>query len=195
MKPRVGVQAKHPTRPGTKPEPGPKSESKLKSKRKPKPEAKASKGGVILLVALYLPICILAMGMVLDLGLAFVVRETAQAACDLGALAGVQELDWDQLAGGHVVINVAAARQHAASITLSNLTPMVRKGLVTGPRISVVVINPVGGTDVAWTAEPAVRVEVYLVVRTFFLRWLPGLAGGIPVTVRAEARCVERTGW
>lgn len=147
------------------------------------------------MVALYLPICVLAMGMVLDLGIVFTVKQTAQAACDLGALAGVQELDWDELAGGSVVINAVAARQQAAGIALANLMPMVRKGLVTEPDISVAVSNPVGGTDGGGTGEPAVTVEASLTVRTFFLHWLPGLGGGIPITVRAEARCVERTEW
>lgn len=169
--------------------------AKAEAKDKAKAKAKAIKGGVTLLVALYLPVCILAMGMVFDLGLAFVVRQTAQAACDMGALAAVQELDWDQLAEGILVIDTVAARRQGADITFANLAPLVRKGLITEPVISIAVNNPVGGADDFGTEEPAVTVEASMTVRTFFLRWLPGLASGIPMTVRAEARCVERTRW
>lgn len=172
-----------------------KVKAKVKAEAEAEAKAKATKGGVSLLVALYLPICILAVGMVFDLGLAFVVRQTAQTACDMGALAAVQELDWDQLAEGIVVINTVAARQQAADVTFANLAPVVRKGLITEPVISIAVSNPAGGAGDTGTGEPAVMVEASMTVRTFFLRWLPGLTGGIPMTVRAEARCVERTRW
>ncbi|MBE3519147.1 MAG: Tad domain-containing protein [Firmicutes bacterium] len=196
-RPEVRVNAETKSKPRAKAEAKAEEKAKGKAKEKAKERAKerAMKGGVTLLVALYLPICILAMGMVFDLGLAFVVRQTAQAACDMGALAAVQELDWDKLAEGMVVINPAAARQQAADITFTNLAPLVRKGLVTEPVISATVSNPSGGAGGAGEGEPAVMVQASMTVRTFFLRWLPGLARGIPITVRAEARCVERTNW
>ncbi|MBE3519094.1 MAG: hypothetical protein IMW97_02195 [Firmicutes bacterium] len=135
------------------------------------------------------------MGMVFDLGLAFVVRQTAQTACDMGALVVVQELYWDHLADGIVVINTVAARQQAADVTFANLAPVVRKALITKPVISIAVSNPVGGTGDTGTGEPAVMVEASVTVGTFFLRWLPCLTGGIPMTVRAEPRRVKRTSW
>jgi len=155
---------------------------------------KNRQGGITLLVALYLPICVIAMGMVFDLGFAFTVRQTAQAACDLGALAGVQELDWDRLAEGAVALNVAAARRQAADITFVNLMSLVRKGLITEPEVTVIVGDRLVGEGLGGN-EPFVKVEASLTVKTFFLRWLPGLASGIPLTVQAEARCVQRTVW
>lgn len=150
-------------------------------------------GGVLVLVALFLPAFILVAGMVLDLGFAFTVREAAQAACDLGALAGVQELDWDSLARGVVVLNRDRARDQTLAACRDNLLPLVAKGLVSEPRISVTVTDRAAGYGEG--GEPAVAVEVSLTVRTFFTRRLPGLSSGIPIKVRAEARCVQRTRW
>jgi len=51
-----------------------------------------TRGGVLALVALFLPIAVLCVGLVMDLGTVFFVRKAVQPACDLGVLAGVQEL-------------------------------------------------------------------------------------------------------
>ena len=80
-----------------------------------------TRGGVLALVALFLPIAVLCVGMVVDLGTVFFVRKAAQAACDLGALAGVQELDWDLLAAGHVALRVDDVERIAAEVARENL--------------------------------------------------------------------------
>ena len=59
-----------------------------------------SRGGVAVLVALFLPVAVLCVGTVVDLGAVFFARKAVEASCDLGALPGVQELDWDRLAAG-----------------------------------------------------------------------------------------------
>ena len=44
---------------------------------------KETRGGVLALVALFLPIAVLCVGIVVDLGTVFFVRKAVQAACDL----------------------------------------------------------------------------------------------------------------
>ena len=42
------------------------------------------------MIVLFLPVAVLSIGMVADLGLLFVSRKLVQSACDLGALAGAR---------------------------------------------------------------------------------------------------------
>lgn len=108
--------------------------------------------GVLALVALFLPIAVLCVAMVVDLGTVFFVRKAVQAACDLGALAGVQELDWDQLAVGTVALRAGEAEAIAREITDHNLE--VVDWLMQDVRISATVHNP---PDLA---EPTVAIAL-----------------------------------
>jgi len=146
-----------------------------------------TRGGVLALVALFLPIAILCIGLVVDLGTVFFARKAVQAACDLGALAGVQELDWDLLAVGTVSLKAAEAEAVAEEITAHNLDGL--EALVRDVHVSAAVLNP---PDIA---EPTVAVTVTYSVRTLFLRTLPGLGDGFHDRRVAEASVVKRTEW
>jgi uncharacterized membrane protein len=146
-----------------------------------------ARGGVLALVALFLPIAVLCVGMVVDLGTVFVVRKAVQAACDLGALAGVQELDWDLLAAGTVSLREEEAEAFAKEVTADNLEPI--KTLVLDAHVSASVLNP------PTKAEPTVAVSVTYSVRMLFLRTLPGLGEGFRDRRVSEASVVKRTEW
>jgi hypothetical protein len=144
------------------------------------------KGAVIALVTLFLPVAVLSLGIVADLGVVFAARRLAQAACDLGALAGCQELDWDLLAQGTVLIDEDRGRARAIEYTRRNLESM--ENLFSEVSIAASVDN--SSKD-----APRVVVEAEVVVHTYFLRWIPGLHRGISLAVMSESSVVERTKW
>ncbi|MGE5578772.1 MAG: pilus assembly protein TadG-related protein [Bacillota bacterium] len=146
-----------------------------------------TRGGVLALVALFLPIAVLCVGMVVDLGTVFFVRKAVQAACDLGALAAVQELDWDLLALGTVSLRVGEAEAVAEEITGDNLEGI--EALVRDVQVSATALNPPA------EGEPTVAVTVTYSVRTPFLRTLPGLGEGFHDRRVSEASVVKRTEW
>ena len=145
------------------------------------------RGGVLALVALFLPVAVLVVGLVCDLGVVFCVRKIAQAACDLGALAGVQELDWDLLAEGTVAINETGAQSAAIGVAQENLANL--GGLAHVEAVYAVVSNPPA------CSEPNIVLTVTCRVRPTYLGWLPAFAEGIPLSIMAEASVVERTKW
>ena len=146
-----------------------------------------TRGGVLALVALFLPIAVLCVGTVVDLGTVFFVRKAVQAACDLGALAGVQELDWDLLALGTVAIRVGDAEAVAEDITDRNLEAV--DALVEGVELGAAVLNP------PTKAEPTVVVAVTYSVRMPFLRTVAGLGEGFRDRRVSEASVVKRAKW
>ena len=146
-----------------------------------------TRGGVLALVALFLPIAVLCAGMVVDLGTVFFVRKAVQAACDLGALAGVQELDWDLLALGTVALREGEAEAIAVEIADRNLEAV--GALTYDVKISATALNPPA------KAEPTVAVEVTYSVRLAFLKTVPGLGEGFDDRRASEASVVKRTEW
>lgn len=149
--------------------------------------AEETAGAVLALVALFLPIAIVCTGMVVDLGTVFFVRKAVQAACDLGALAGVQELDWDLLAVGEVVIRPDQGRTVSEEVTLRNLDAV--QGLLENLVIVSQVDNPPA------VDEPAVTVTALYTVRTPFLAMIRPLESGWRGRALAEASVVHRTKW
>ncbi len=146
-----------------------------------------TRGGVLALVALFLPIAVLCVGIVVDLGTVFFVRKAVQAACDLGSLAGVQELDWDLLAVGTIALREGEAEAVAKKIAGSNLETI--DSLVQGVEIGAAVLNP------PTKAEPTVVVAVTYSVRVPFLRTVAGLGEGFRDRRLSEASVVKRAKW
>jgi len=136
---------------------------------------------------LFLPVAVLCVGMVVDLGAVFFARKAVQAACDLGALAGVQELDWDRLAAGQVAIREEDGEDIAEAVTRQNLQNVT--GLVEILSVSCSVRNPPG------VAEPSLSVEVRFKVKTSFLGAAPGLLGSFEGRAFSQASVVRRTKW
>ncbi|QUL98389.1 MAG: Tad domain-containing protein [Candidatus Fermentithermobacillus carboniphilus] len=145
------------------------------------------RGGAVALIALFLPVAVLCVGMVLDLGLVLTARHCVQAACDLGALAGLQELDWDALARGDVVIVEDKGRQKAVEIAASNVEDVRR--ILSDVSFHAEVRN---GSS---TREPSISVEATFKVRTVFLRWLPGLENGVMLKTTSVASVLQRSKW
>ncbi len=145
------------------------------------------RGGVMVLVTLFLPVAVLLVGLVCDLGVVFCVRKIAQAACDLGALAGVQELDWDLLAEGVVAIDESSAQTVATGVAQENLGNL--GGLAHVETVCAMVSNPPA------SVEPRLVLTATCRIRPTYLSWLPGFEDGIPISIMAEASVVERTEW
>ncbi|HHY11492.1 MAG TPA: hypothetical protein GX529_02565 [Firmicutes bacterium] len=148
--------------------------------------ANSQRGGAIALVILFLPVAVLSIGIVADLGVLFSARRLVQAACDLGALAGCQELDWDLLAKGTVSIDENRGRAKAIEYVEKNLESM--ESMFQEVNLRATVSNMPN-------CEPAVTVQADVVVHTYFLRWVPGLGNGITITIISESSVVERTKW
>jgi len=145
------------------------------------------RGAVTALVVLFLPVALLCVGMVADLGLIFAARKCAQAACDLGALAGIQELDWEQLAQGLVFIDVEEGEKQALAVAWANMENV--RTFVENVTIAARVYN------LPDKPEPGMILEAAFTVRCHFLRWLPYFSDGLRITVRSEASVVERKKW
>jgi hypothetical protein len=144
-------------------------------------------GAVLALVAVFLPVAVLTVGMVLDLGIVYFAKRAVQGACDLGALAGVIELDWDALALGDVRIDPTMGQAKAVQVASENVYAL--GGVIREASISAHVLN---APD---REEPTVRVECCFKVRAHFLGFLPGLGEGISCSVSSEGSVVRRTKW
>lgn len=147
---------------------------------------KCEKGAVIALVILFLPMAVLSIGIVSDLGFLFAARRLVQGACDLGALAGCQELDWDLLAQGLVFINENEGQAAAIAIAQANLRNM--ESILQEVNLRAKVTN-------ALNQDPKVTVEANCRSQTHFLKWIPGLQQGIPFRIVSESSVVERKKW
>ncbi len=145
------------------------------------------KGGVLALVSLFLPIAVICVGIVVDLGIMFCARKAVQSACDLGALAGVQNLDWDSLADGVVLLDTAQGEGVAVQVALSNLDDS--GSLFHELSLCATASNPPS------KAEPCVTVSAQFIPNTQFLKWIPGFTKGVTMTWLSEAAVVERTEW
>jgi len=143
-------------------------------------------GAVILLVALFLPVFVLCIGMVTDIALVLTVRKCVQNACDLGTLAGCQELDWELLSEGIVALRENQAKTTAVEIAQANLDGM--QNLFQSLRLTAEVANVIDN-------EPTIGLGASCRVKTVFLKWLPGLENGVLIHVFAESSVVERTEW
>jgi uncharacterized membrane protein len=141
----------------------------------------------MVLVVLFLPIAILTTGLVVDLGIAACAKKAVQAACDLGALAGAQALDWDSLSEGIVLIDPTSAQAIATQIAVQNMQACM--ALLSEITVWSTVRNP------PLCQEPSVTVEAAYSPKAYFLRWIPGLYPGFHMTWVSEAAVVERTKW
>lgn len=155
-------------------------------------------GAVLVLVVLLLPLLVLAAGLVADLGMLFYARHLAYAAADLGALAGVQDVDLDRLAGGERWIKEGPARRDAEEWTRKNLEAnFPGKGAGRRAMVKVEVYNPAPGRHSRdgftgrMIGDPTVCVVVHLPLR---LQFLSVLVPEVELTVHADASVVEKRG-
>ncbi len=79
------------------------------------------RGSVVVLVLMLMPVLLLLSGLVLDMGTLFMARRSVYAAADMGALAGAEDLDLEQLAAGVRYLQPGPARRDAALWVRQNL--------------------------------------------------------------------------
>ncbi len=168
--------------------------------RTPRPAGRGSRlgderGATAALVALFLPCLVAAVALIIDAGALLVARAQMAAAADMGALAGVQDLDYDLLASdGRLLVLEEPARADAEAWVRGNLEGRAFIAPET-VSVAVTVCNP--GSGVAepvcpvtgrLLTDPTVCVLVRAEAR---LPFLPGL-GPVGVSVHADASVVGR---
>lgn len=146
-----------------------------------------SRGSIAATVAAALPVMVICIGLVVDMGVMFTARRCVQGACDLAALAGVQELDFDALARGEVKVDEERGISRALEFAHANLEKY--EALFTNPRITGVVKNP---PEVQY---PTLRLDARFTVKVRFLTILPSYKNGIEMQVISEAAVREREEW
>ncbi|MEW6031264.1 MAG: pilus assembly protein TadG-related protein [Bacillota bacterium] len=154
---------------------------------------RGERGAAGVLVVLFLPCLLASLGLAIDVGVLLLVRAEMRAAADMGALAGVQDLDFELLAEGRVVIRGPEAVRDAEAWVRENLTgrAFIEPGSVV---VSVSVRNldagaratcPVTGRELEHpTVCVLVRARVRPPVFTIF--------GPVEVEVHADASVVGR---
>lgn len=158
----------------------------------PSPES----GSILVMFLLFLPVLILFVGLVADLGLIFLSRNIAYHAADLGALAGAQDLDLARLSRGEVYIDEMRAVRDARSWTLSNLRSNFSSlDVDSRARVSADVYNASAGNPVTHRLsgrllrDPTVSVTVTVPVKLHFLSML---WSEVLISARADASVVKK---
>jgi len=146
-------------------------------------------GAAAALVVLFLPCLLAGAALVIDVGVLLATRAQMAAAADMGALAGVQDLDYELLAEGLVIIRADAAVSDAVSWVEANLTgrPFVDPG---STKVTVTVCNTeaeggAGRLACPVTGRPLEQPTVCVAVRASVR--LPFLPRSLPVSVRVHA--------
>ncbi|MDI3299489.1 MAG: pilus assembly protein [Bacillota bacterium] len=162
-------------------------------RRDDRPRGRGERGAVSAWFVLALPAFLLVLALVADVGRFFVLHSLAQSAADLGALAGVQELDLERLAEGERWLLVERAEAAAYAVTDAN----ARAVLPGDPyAIETLAVNADAGAprrhpwSGRWLRDPTVSVRIVVTARSFFL-------GGRKVSVRVQgdASVMERPGF
>jgi uncharacterized membrane protein len=148
-------------------------------------------GAVLVLVVAFLPVLVAAMALVVETGRLFVLARWAQAAADLGALAGAQEVDLEQLADGERYLDEERARLAADRITTDNLRDL--GGVVGSSRVQVYVINVAEGPTIhprtgRFIRDPTVSVWVEVSVPVHLVWW----THQVRLAAHADASVVEK---
>ena len=154
-------------------------------------------GAAVTWLVLWLPVLILLLGIVADVGRLYTLRSVAQTAADMGALAGVQELDLEALAEGTLWVNVDEAQREARNLALE----VAQKNLdrsVQSVKVESIAINatPLVPATHPWTGRrletATVSVTVDAVARTYFLSML---MPRVNLGARGDASVLERPGF
>ncbi|MDI3317462.1 MAG: pilus assembly protein [Bacillota bacterium] len=157
------------------------------------PRRRGERGAVSAWFVLALPAFLLVLALVADVGRFFVLHSLAQSAADLGALAGVQELDLERLAEGERRLRTWEAEAAARAVADAN----AREALA-GDRYDLesLAINADAGAPRRhpWSGrllrDPTVSVRIRVRAHSFFL------AGReVPIRVQGDASVMERPGF
>lgn len=148
-------------------------------------------GAVLVLVVAMIPVLVAVMALVVETGRLFVIARWAQAAADLGALAGAQEVDLERLADGERYVDEERARVAAERITRDNLRDL--GGVVGSSHVQVYVINVTGGPTThprtgRLIHDPTVSVWVEVSVPVHLVWWTQEAR----LAAHADASVVEK---
>jgi len=154
----------------------------------------SERGAALVITVLLLPVILLSLALVADVGLLLLARQRAQGAADIAALAASQEVQLPLLARGEVALDEASARARAAEYVTLNLTAAFPgMHLARDAIVEVHVYNPTPGQperDRVTGREilhPTVCVVIEFRVPMWFLR-VSG--GGVWIQVHADASVV-----
>ena len=144
-----------------------------------------------MLVVAFLPVLVAALALVVETGRLFVLARWVQAAADLGALAGGQEVDLERLAEGERYLDEERAKKEAERVTGDNLRDL--GGVVRSSHVQVYVINVVDGPTThprtgRLIRDPTVSVWVEVSVPVRLAWW----THEVRLTAHADASVVEK---
>jgi Flp pilus assembly protein TadG len=142
-------------------------------------------GQVLLMFALFLSVLLGALGMAIDLGMAFAERRTMQNAADAGALAGAKIVAQARTAGTSPIQSRVADIVHANAM---------RYGTITSIECTYVTDTGAGlgaCTGAIPAAATGVRVRVVEEHPTFFIKVLPGAPERVSTGARATAHVLK----
>jgi len=159
-------------------------------------------GAAATLVIIFLPVLLAGVALVIDAGALLTARAQMATAADMGALAAVQDLDYNLLAEGLIVILEEQAVSDAEAWIMANLSHQA----FIEPETVVVVVTVLntedrgdGGGETSpvnltcpITGRPVTQPTVCVLVRAVtHLPFLPSL-GRVTVEVHADASVVGR---
>lgn len=151
-------------------------------------------GAAATLVIVFLPVLLAGVALVIDAGALLTARAQMAAAADMGALAAVQDLDYDLLAEGSIVILEEEAVSDAEAWILANLS---HQAFIEPETVVAVVTvlnteNRPANLTCPITGRPVTQPTVCVLVRAVIhLPFLPSL-GLVTVEVHADASVVGR---
>jgi hypothetical protein len=111
-----------------------------------------------------LPLFLLILSFVMDVGWMSAARGHLQLAADFGALAGVQELDYDALASGICILNQVQAENVARQFAMDNLSRNLSDSQLRACTVVIRVANP--GHPETPDGYPRVIVNITLPAQT-----------------------------
>ncbi|HEY3316593.1 MAG TPA: pilus assembly protein TadG-related protein [Bacillota bacterium] len=154
----------------------------------------ATRGSVVVMIVLFLPIFLLLLGLVIDIGVLFVQRQGAYSAADMAVLAGAREIDLDRLARGERYLNPAEAESATRTYFASNLAASLGSE-ASEATATVRVFNPPPGSPARdpvtgrLLADPTVCLSAVVPARLYFLAFITTSA---PLRIHADASLLER---
>jgi uncharacterized membrane protein len=143
--------------------------------------SRSESGAVIAWFALTVPLAMMTIAFVCDVAWLSYARGAVQAAADMGALSGLQEIDFDRLAAGEVWIVEESATHEALDCLASNLVRGLTPGQITSFVKSAGIYN-VGSLDRhvrSRLSHPTVCVTAQVGVKT--------PVTGMPYVIRVHA--------
>ena len=148
-------------------------------------EAGGSQGQILIMFALFLTVMVGALGLSVDLGVAFSQRRTMQSAADAGALAGTR------IVAKSSVLSPLSAQAEVTAVVQANVMSLGAIDSITCNYVNDAGDVLVGCGLIVPPGATGVKVSVQETHPTFFIRVVPG--GPASVMTAAQARANVKT--